>query len=304
MARTETRHRKKPRLYDILFVPIGEMTPTRSFRASRVRLALMGVLAFLACVAVTLAVLVYTPVAMYIPIPNPALEERYGRQIVALQEKLNGLAEDVLLLRDYNVQLRHALGEDVPKDSVTRRSPSVSAQDVRPVQPEDDQRGDHAALSQNAPSDLDMTLDATVPASGSERPEPEAIHAVFPLLMPTEGVLTQGFDPMHGHYGLDFAARTGTPVYAPSDGYVVFAGWTYDDGNMLMLSHGSGYLTVYKHLRSFMVTPHAAVRRGEAIALVGSTGNTSFGSHLHFEVWKDGIARDPNEYVVSPIRIQ
>jgi len=298
------RHGKKPRRYDILFVPAGEVTPTRSFHATRFRLILAGIMAFLASVAVTLAVLMYTPVAMYVPIPNPALEERYGRQIVTLQERLNSIAEDVLMLRDYNIQLRKALGDNAPRDSVARPGSTIVAEDVRPPAGSEEVAEERPVQMQNAPSDLDLAPGGLIAGSGGEIAEPEISHAVFPLLLPTQGIATQGFEPSHGHYGLDFAAPKGTPVYAATDGHVVFAGWTLDDGNMLMISHGDGYMTVYKHLQSLLQTPHAAVRRGEAIALVGSTGNTSFGPHLHFEVWKDGIPRDPDDYLVVPTRIQ
>jgi len=280
MARRESRHRKRARLYDILVVPTGEVTPTRTFRASRLRLILIGILAFLVCVAITLAALVYTPVAMYVPIPNPALEQRYGKQIVALQERLNSLAEDVLLMRDYNMQLRRALGEDVPKDSLTRRVPTVVSDEGRPAP--DTTGTEHAVSVDNAPLDMEMSPDLTVQATGSGSEFTESLRTIFPLMTPTDGVATQGFDPAHGHYGQDFAARKGTPVIAATDGYVM----------------------VYKHLQALLKSSHASVKRGETIALVGSTGNTSYGPHLHFEVWKDGLPCDPNEYLLTPSKIQ
>ena len=116
--------------------------------------------------------------------------------------------------------------------------------------------------------------------------------------------MTQGFDADHRHYGIDYATKTGTPVYAATDGYVVFSGWTYDDGNMIILSHGGGYLTVYKHNQLLLRTEHAFVKRGEMIAESGSSGKTSSGPHLHFEVWKDGLPRDPQEFLLVAPKIQ
>lgn len=304
MPKGEIRRRKKPRLYDILVVPIGEIAPTRSFRASRLKLIFLGVLGFLLCVSVTLAVLMYTPVAMYVPIPNPALEERYGRQIVTLQEQLNSLAEDVLLMRDYNIQLRKALGENVAKDSSTRRLPSLIAEETEPAQQKESGVRDRSPSGGSTQPDLDAGSDVFSPAYNAVTTQTDGVHAAFPLLVPTDGITTQGFEPEHGHFGMDFAATKGTPVYAATDGYVVFAGWTYDDGNMMMIAHGSGYVTVYKHTQSLLKTSHTTVKRGEAIALVGTTGKTSAGPHLHFEVWKDGTPQDPNEYLLTPSRIQ
>jgi murein DD-endopeptidase MepM/ murein hydrolase activator NlpD len=73
---------------------------------------------------------------------------------------------------------------------------------------------------------------------------------------------------------------------------------------MLIISHGGGYLTLYKHLQTLLKTGQATVKRGETIALLGSSGKTSLGPHLHFEVWKDGMPHDPNEYLLTPAKIQ
>jgi len=93
-------------------------------------------------------------------------------------------------------------------------------------------------------------------------------------------------------------------VFAASDGYVVFSAWTYDDGNMIVLSHGDSYLTLYKHNQLLLTSSHAYVKRGELIAQSGSTGQTSSGPHLHFEVWKNGLPQDPQEYLLAVSKIQ
>jgi murein DD-endopeptidase MepM/ murein hydrolase activator NlpD len=77
-----------------------------------------------------------------------------------------------------------------------------------------------------------------------------------------------------------------------------------DDGHTLILSHGSGYLTVYKHNQMLLKTTRSAVKRGEPIALLGTTGKSSEGPHLHFEVWNDGVPQDPNRYLLRSVRVQ
>ncbi len=305
MSKEGSQRRKKTHLYDILIVSLGEGRKTVNFRASGVKLVLLAVLAFLVSVGITLAVLIYTPLAMYVPIPNPGLEERYGRQIVETQERLNGLAQDVLLLRDYNMQLRKALGEDTGHDTSSAKSitPSVS------LEGRDRQQGGSAAPPAENGGVLDQTtsdegeFESGAGSSNVLTAGNESTHSKFPLLRPTEGFLTQGFDPSRRHFGMDFAGKRGTPVYASADGHVIFAGWTYDDGNLLIVSHGGGYLTVYKHNQSLLRNTQALVRRGEIIALLGTSGKTSLGPHLHFEVWKDGVPRDPNEFLLTPLKV-
>lgn len=303
MTTEDNRHKKQSGMYDVLFVPIDQTRQTKKLRVSRLRLLLTGGALFFLIVALTLAALIYTPLALYVPIPNPELERKYGKEIVETQRRLKGLADDVLLLRDYNVQLRRALGEGGKSD--TSVSSGTLAKQV-PSPPELTSGVDNAVPDEKAES---IALDEGDYDAGSSQynavvTSNEGLHAAFPLLAPTEGFVTQGFDPSHRHFGIDYAGKRGTAVFAASDGYVLFAGWTYDDGNMLMVAHGNGYVTVYKHNQVLMKGAHSFVRRGEVVALLGTSGKTSTGPHLHFEIWKDGVPQDPNEFLLAPAKIQ
>lgn len=127
-----------------------------------------------------------------------------------------------------------------------------------------------------------------------------------PTIAPVIGVITDGFgnrrDPFTGlrayHDGLDLSARRGTPIVAPADGVVVFAGRKGGMGRMIRVSHGFGFQTVYGHLDSIQVEPGQDVRRGEEIGTVGNTGRST-GPHLHYEVVKDGRAVNPLYYILD-----
>ena len=303
MTTEDNRHKKQSGMYDVLFVPIDQSRQTRKLRVSRLRMYIAGGALFFLIVAFTLAVLMYTPLALYVPIPNPELERKYGKEIVETQRRLKDLADDVLLLRDYNMQLRKALGEGGKSD--TGASSRTFASQI-PSPPELTSRVDNTIADESVDT---MSLDEGGYDAGSSQYNAvvttnEGLHAAFPLLAPTEGFVTQGFDPSRRHFGIDYAAKRGTAVFAASDGYVLFAGWTYDDGNMLMVAHGNGYVTVYKHNQVLMKGAHSFVRRGEIVALLGTSGKTSTGAHLHFEVWKDGVPQDPNEFLLVPVKIQ
>ena len=305
MSQEGSRQRRARRLYNVVVVPAEEGGRTRTFRTSRLTIGALVLLGFFASVAITLAVLVYTPLAMYVPIPNPGLEERYGRQIVETQRRVAALAENVVLLRDYNSQLRKALGEDAPRDtSAARNLPRTrerSAQEPAPA-PAGLQ---HAAEGDiGLPLEEDLGTDASAARYATVSTVTGPARTSFPLLTPVQGFVTQEFDPSRNHFGMDIAGQRGTPVHAPGDGVVVFAGWTYDDGNMMIIAHGGGYLTVFKHNQSLLKNALNGVKRGEPIALLGTSGRTSLGPHLHFEVWKNGIPQDPNEYLLAPTRSQ
>ncbi len=94
------------------------------------------------------------------------------------------------------------------------------------------------------------------------------------------------------HNGMDFTAKTGTPVFATGDAVVKKAKRSRGFGNLIVLDHGFGYETYYAHLSEFEVRRGDKVKRGEIIAKVGNTG-LSTGSHLHYEVHKNGRVVNP-----------
>jgi murein DD-endopeptidase MepM/ murein hydrolase activator NlpD len=108
---------------------------------------------------------------------------------------------------------------------------------------------------------------------------------------PAAGQITQGFWDLHR--GIDVGAWKGAPILAADSGYVVAAGW--DDsgyGRMVVIDHGNGFQTFYAHLQVYYVEVGDSVAKGEQIAEMGSTGNSS-GPHLHFEVRQNGVQRNP-----------
>lgn len=110
------------------------------------------------------------------------------------------------------------------------------------------------------------------------------------------------------HAGIDFAAASGTPIYAAASGYVQVAGWsTGGYGNYVIIYHGkmsdgNSYSTLYAHMSKLGTTQGKYVQQGELIGYVGTTGNST-GNHLHLEVWQGGSKAnsvDPRKYIPIP----
>ncbi|WP_324824440.1 murein hydrolase activator EnvC family protein [Sinanaerobacter sp. ZZT-01] len=98
------------------------------------------------------------------------------------------------------------------------------------------------------------------------------------------------------HTGIDISAGTGTKVIAAADGKVIMSGWNNSYGNVVMIDHGSGIVTVYAHNSKLLVSVGTAVTRGQQIASSGSTG-MSTGPHVHFEVRLNGAYKNPKDYL-------
>ncbi len=133
------------------------------------------------------------------------------------------------------------------------------------------------------------------------------LNSVSSFALPITGaIISSGFGwrvhPVTGerrlHKGVDFAAPTGTPIFAAADGMVTDAGWTDGGyGNIVELRHSDGSVTLYAHTNRVYVSKGQVVNKGQAIAEVGTTGRST-GPHLHFEVQPDGRnAVDPMDYL-------
>jgi len=125
----------------------------------------------------------------------------------------------------------------------------------------------------------------------------------LPTLLPVEGFLTTDFREAdwfisHRHLGIDIAAKKGTIVRAAADGIVLFANWTNDLGNLIIIDHLNGFVTYYGHNQVLLKKGQSTVHKGEIIAQLGSSGKST-APHLHFEIRKNGEPVDPKEYLIS-----
>ena len=122
----------------------------------------------------------------------------------------------------------------------------------------------------------------------------------IPSFAPIEGFISQRMENKISmvenlHNGIDIVAKQGTPIKASASGLVVFSGWTYEMGNLIIIYHGDGYFTHYGHNQQNLKFRLDIIKRGEVIGLVGDTGISS-GPHLHFEIWKNKTSIDPLIY--------
>jgi murein DD-endopeptidase MepM/ murein hydrolase activator NlpD len=147
----------------------------------------------------------------------------------------------------------------------------------------------------------------------------ENIYAAIPAIQPISNrkliAIASGFGlrihPIYKvirmHNGIDFAAPTGTAIFATADGKVISVEEKFDSyGKMIIIDHGFGYTTRYAHLQAFLVKAGQKIKRGEQIGYVGNTG-LSTASHLHYEILLNGERIDPVHYFfddLSPVEYE
>jgi murein DD-endopeptidase MepM/ murein hydrolase activator NlpD len=249
----------------------------------------------------------------YLSLLGHAAENRsLGRENAALSSELAlvegrvaGIQKTVERIEHFDAKLRAAATPHAPERAlaVGPLEPGVSPPPGPPAA-----REDLAAL----PVRL---LSLAAEASRQERSlrelleyfdDRETLLASTPSVWPARGWVTSDFggrpDPYTGerkkHEGIDIASSVGQPVYAPSDGTVVFAGLEGSYGKVLVIDHGFGVKTRYGHLSEIVVRLGDRVARGTKVAAVGNTGRST-GPHLHYEVRVNGIPENPRKFILE-----
>lgn len=128
----------------------------------------------------------------------------------------------------------------------------------------------------------------------------ESDNSVVPAFAnPADGVLTSSFGKRNGrqHTGIDIGGSSGSDILASADGIISYAGRLGGYGNYIVIDHSGGLQTAYGHCSSILVSVGESVKKGQKIAYMGSTGNST-GPHLHFEIKQDSEYLNPLDYVV------
>ena len=145
-------------------------------------------------------------------------------------------------------------------------------------------------------SGAEVSSEAAEPAASGK---PVVVEEDEGFVNPTLGVITSafGFRSGRNHDGIDIGADYGTEILAADGGTVVYAAAMSGYGNFVVIDHGNGFETAYAHCERLLVHKGEDVEKGQVVATVGSTGNST-GPHLHFEVRVNGEPCDPLDYVI------
>lgn len=202
------------------------------------------------------------------------------RELQGSNNELARMGEELSKLREFQSQVRRVLG-----GTETGRSTQPEWLDNPP-----DESKASVASSIGVPGKpvFDNSQLGNFALSATDLPTEPPIRGYF-----TRGFHAGGHLLPVAHHGIDLAAKIGTTVVASADGIVVFSGWDYTLGNLVIVLHRSGYISHYGHNQSLLCRSGQRVRQGEPIALMGNSGASS-APHLHFEIWKDGIPVDPS----------
>lgn len=268
---------------DVTVVVIDEQDPdgSSSFKLRAMDIIKMALLVVVISVTITIVMFFATPLgSLY----QHQQDESLRRNVLEITDRVNAL-QDSLIARDMQLtDLREVL--KTTPDTLF----SVDYRQMPP--PVEGANGSMRAFQ--GMSAYEMMSQNEIILSGRIGDAPD-----FPANMPLQGTLTQGYSAEQGHYGIDIAARPGTEFRALADGTVVDESWTINYGYVIYVQHANGILSVYKHGARLSKQKGDIVLKGDILGVIGDSGVMSTGSHLHLEIWKNGVPQNPNMYLIN-----
>lgn len=253
-----------------------------SFKLTLMNVFVVATIGAFLIILVTTYIIAFTPLREYIP---GYASTKLKRDATELALKSDSLAFALKKNEAYLQSIKKVLTGDL--DYAKFNKDSILTSPSEPIEKEDLE-----------PSESDLKLREEVAREDKynlfEKAKPKVSTVLF---SPVKGLITEKYNAKNKHFAVDIALPKNTPIKATLNGTVIFADWTPTNGNVLVLRHNNGFISVYKHAASITKSQGDIVRTGEVIALAGSTGQESSGVHLHFELWKDGYPIDPTIFI-------
>ena len=256
-----------------------------SFRLRPLNVFVTTGLSIILLITITTFIIAFTGLREYIP---GYADVKTQRRVISLLQKADSM-QLALTARDiYLENLRRIINGEIPADSVI-------------LKPEQLQRYDTIRQLRKSPEDsvlrkefeaqdlFSLAIDDAGSMSNSIRG--------FLFFPPLKGTLTNRFDAVRRHYGIDIVSNQNEPIKATLDGTVVIANFTSETGWVIGIQHSNNLFSFYKHNSALLKKVGDYVKAGDAIAIIGNSGELSSGPHLHFELWFNGTALDPVKYV-------
>jgi murein DD-endopeptidase MepM/ murein hydrolase activator NlpD len=259
-----------------------------SFRLSRLNVFIAIGASVIILIIITTYIIAFTPLREYIPGYGNSKSNRNIRELMlradSLEENLKN--KDLYLFNIKNIMEGKEVVEKLPDkpDSSTNKYSNISFAKSK----------EDSLLR----VEVEKQDKYGIAANDNSTSSPISSISSFFFFTPLKGMITNNFDPEGEHYGVDIVAAKDEAIKATLDGSVIFAGWTLKTGYTIAIQHQNNLISVYKHNSALLKKEGDDVKAGEAVAIIGETGELSSGPHLHFELWYNGTPVNPRDYMV------
>ena len=253
-----------------------------SIKLTPIKVLTVGSLGAIMLILLTTVIIAYTPLRENIP-GYPSVKTR--QMIIRNYVLVDSLENEIITRDKYFEKLQTLFLGEVPSEESPVSETGIKAHEVE-------------FRSFNADSVfqdklLEERLGLSITKNSKRLPGIANIHFFTPL----RGMITNKFNAKTEHLAIDIVGTLNARISNVLDGTVIFAGWTMDTGHSIYIQHENNIISAYKHNAELLKSVGDRVKAGEVIAIMGNSGELTTGPHLHFELWHNGTALDPETYI-------
>jgi len=254
-----------------------------SFQLSKLNVIILTAISTLLLISGTALLIAFTPIREFIPgYSSTALKNKATRLTITVDSLTAAVEKNDVYFKSIRNMLTGQLDSLSTKDA-------YSINDTKPVDPE--------TVNLYASQQDSILREKVEQEDKYSLLERATFDANFTLFPPVSGQISEEYNAEAKHYAVDIVTEKDEPVKATLDGTVIFSEWSVETGYVIIIEHSHGLISVYKHNNSLLKSQGDLVTAGEVVAVVGDTGEFSYGPHLHFELWVDGYPVNPSDYI-------
>lgn len=286
----EEKNRKKRLLkrlknkYRLVILNDSSFEEKLSFRLSPLNVFILFISGSVLLISLVTVLIAFTGLREFIPgYTDVTLRQNLTNMVL----KVDSLENDLKVKQHYLNNIRLIMQGQLPNDTISDQSGLAPQYDenARTISKEDSLFRDFVEKEDAFNINTSKSTSGNTLLSGTY------------FFTPLSGLVTGSFEPKKDHYGIDIVAPENEAIKATLKGVVIFTGWTSETGHVISLQHDNNIISIYKHNSVLMKEVGDKVNAGDAIAIIGNSGELTSGPHLHFELWHEGVAINPETYL-------
>ena len=295
MAKKDEKQDKKPfklnRKYTFLMSQEETLEPILDFKVNLLNLVFIVLGIFFGLIVVTAVLIAFTPLREYIP--GYTEKSSLEREVYDLYRRTDSIERELERKDVYFNNLKLVIeGYDFENDTLEEKDIYTPFLGINSDTVEVKRSVQDSALRAEFEEANFYSLSAQ-----SDLAKRRLYTSVANFFIPIEGKVIKEYNSNEGHFGIDVAATGNQLINATLDGTVIYASWSVDNGYCIGIQHDNNYFSTYKHNATLLKKEGDFVKAGEAIAILGESGESTSNPHLHFELWHNGISLNPQDYI-------
>lgn len=276
-------YRKLRSKYRLVIMNDQTLEERTSLRLSPLNVFVFFGTVIISLVTLTIYLIAFTPLREYIP---GYTDVNMRRKLIALSLKTDSLQLRLAASDFYFQNLRNIINGEAGSSKTLQPDTSQARYDT--IHHLTKSREDsllRAEIESQDQYNLAVGSGSTSPISS------------FYFFTPLKGIITSEYEPRKKHFGVDIVSKPNEAIKSTLDGTVIIADWTSETGYVIGVQHTNNLFSFYKHNSALLKHTGDYVKAGEVIAIIGNSGEFTTGPHLHFELWYNGTAVNPVDYV-------